>query len=364
MQDLKAKENFLYVDAKKLIKSIHMPKLWANDPSLLLLPEERLFGTRDSLEDYIKMNDLKVDINDNINGNNFESSEVFDELLLNYQTWMTETLIININSPGNTFETMLNSSDTIKNKKVKEDVQDIPIPPVVETQQPIFMSTLESDVPIRTVKKAEKRPKRAIDLDTKLKDLEAGKVINISAINNYGVGTRVGLFKNPKNMFVTRDERIMTDKYEALEMFVNLLKRKKNKKRYTEELANARKYFGMKKKEEKEEKKEKVKSTKKSVKKSKKYVSESSEETESEESESDTEESEEVSKKKWKTPTSKKSTPKKSKKSKKQSSSEEESEESEEEPVKKSKKAKKSTPKKSKKSKKQSSSSDNEEETE
>ena len=44
---------------------------------------------------------------------------------------------------------------------------------------------------------------------------------------------RVVIFKNPKNMFITRDERIMTDKYEAFETFVKLLKKKKYIKKYT-----------------------------------------------------------------------------------------------------------------------------------
>jgi len=326
MYDLKFNEDFLYIDEKKLIKSIHMPKLWHKNPNLILLPEERLYGKKDTINNYLLKNNIKNDMDNVINNNNFENSEVFDSLLADYQNWMTQTLIENINSPGNTFETLKNDeliSYTKKEKKEKEFVTE----KVINDNQPIYTSTLESDVPIRTVKKTEKKPRKAVDLDLKIKDLEAGKIINISGINEYGIGTRTVNYTNPKNMFVTRDERIMTNKYDAFKTFLSLLKKDKYKKKYEKELIKAQKFFNVKdsKKSKRYEESEEESGKKE---KSKKYDSE--------------EESEEISKKSGKN---------KKEKSKKYKESEE-SEKYDSEEESKSEDESKSEKKKSKKSKK------------
>lgn len=262
MTDLKLNEDFLYIDQNKLIKSIAMPKLWHIDPTLILI--QRIFGTRELVVKYLK--EINEDINEDeiINGHNFIQSVVFDELLNDYQVWMTETLNENINSTGNTFETI-----TI-------DTMELPIIKTQAEPEPIYLSSLESDVPIKTVQKTVKKPKKAIDLDVKVKDLEPGKIINISTMNDYGIGTRIVFYKNPKNMFITRDERIMTNNYNSFELFINLLKKKKYLKRYEKDLILAKKYFNVKKSDKKLESSEESLEIK--PKKLKKESSESSEE--------------------------------------------------------------------------------------
>ena len=226
--------SFLYNE--KYVKIIDMPKLWRKNPNLILYPSLNIVSEENLDEP-------------GIDGHNFTTTEydTYNALVEEYNTWMTETLRENINADGNTFETMKNPIKTTKSP--------VPEIPIVHEQEPVYYSTMDEDVPIRVVKQTIKKPKKSVDLDDKLKHLEAGKVINVSGINEYGIGTRVVLFKNPK-MFVTRDERVMSTKYEAFEMFVNLLVKDKYKKRYTKELALAQRYFNIKPPKPKKEKSE------------------------------------------------------------------------------------------------------------
>jgi len=269
MEELELNENFLYVDRDRLIKVIEMPKLWHSNKNLILLPSVRLFGTREKLDVYGV--DLQ-DYEDVIDYDHFMDSEIFDTLLGNYAVWMTDTLKENINAPGNTFITM---SLAIKLNPYQYEKESIPI---IKSTEPVYESILESDVPIKYVKQSIKRPKKAIDIDAKIKNLEPGKIINISRMNEYGIGTSTINYKNQKNVFITRDERVMTNNYKAFEMFFTLLKNKKYIKRYTKDLRLAQKYFKEDKTLKEESKKlesseEEIKSKKSKSKKSKKLES-------------------------------------------------------------------------------------------
>ena len=337
LSSLLEKENLLYLP-ETLIKIIQVPKLWSEYPELKLIISLRLLGTDEEIRNYVK-EDVDALLADAVTVDNFETSLFFDDLVHNYNQWMTQAIKIAVKAPGHKLTSELPDYEEVK-------VED----PIVDESEPLMESVLDENVPIKFVKKTVKRPKKAVDLKAKIDQLADNKVLDVSLMNEFGVGLKTIVYNPTKHhdKFFNKRKTLMSDNYKSFMYAIKLLPNGMIK--HQKDIKKAQAFFGIvaeeEEKEDEEEKEEEAEEPVEEVKEARPVKPSPKRRTKVKKTKnvSETESEEEKPKPKKKTPKKKKESsseeekPKKKtpKRAKKESSSEEE-------------KPKKKTPKKSKK---------------
>ena len=276
IQEAAEKQNFWMVSEEKFIKIIQMPKLWSKHPELKINVKERLI-------DYDENNDL-------ITSFNFDNTkyDAYQSLVDDYNIWIKDTLKTSIKAPGHKLTSELPESKELEETDINEPVESGSLTPT-ET----IASELDESVPIKFVTKTVKRPKNPVNLQLKIDKLEDNKIINVSNMNEYGVGIKTVVYNKTKHAdkYFLKNKTLMSDNYKNLMYALNLLKGGKEK--YIKDIRKSEKFFDITEpyiqKSTESLTSEKTKKGKKKISKYDKYKTELSE---NEESESLTSESE------------------------------------------------------------------------
>ena len=227
MTDVKAmeeKQNFWLMPENKMIKIIHMPKLWSEQPDLKLIPSSRFVG-RD--EDF--------DVEEAITAFNFDTTkyQIYQNLVDQYNEWIKDTLKTAIKAPGHKLTSELPAG--IEDEKVEEVIE--------ELQETLMDSVMDETVPIKQITKTVKRPKKPVNLQLKINKLDHNKIIDVSNMNEYGVGIKTVIYNESKHAdkYFLRNKALMSDNYKSLINALHLVKGGPEK--YIKDIRKAEKFF-------------------------------------------------------------------------------------------------------------------------
>ncbi len=214
------RKNTNYTFKGKNVKIIDYPILLQDNPDLLLSINERLIAEPDFIQD----------LNQTLNKNNFITSPAYLNEVNLYTTSMTHLIKNAINEKGYTLDNLLHV-DILQ-----------PTLPVTETISLVY----DENIPVRNLVQRDK-VKKPVDLKKRLKDVEEGKILNISNISSSGTKTAVIKMTGRKDWFTTKDEMIITNNLNALKTFIDLYTQlypnDKKLKRFEKELKRAEKHF-------------------------------------------------------------------------------------------------------------------------
>lgn len=243
LTEAQEKQNFLWMKEDKFIKIIHMPKLWSEQPDLKLLVSERLVGTDEELSILNKYDPAAT-----ITSFNFDTTkyDAYQALVDQYNVWIKDTLKTAIKAPGH----KLTSGDLPEEKskgsrKNVEDIEDIEDGEEINENDALIGSELDERVPVKLVTKTIKRPKKPINLQLKIDKLEEGKIIDVSNMNEYGVGIKTAVYNKTKhnNKYHLKNKTIMSDNYKSLLNALGLVKGGREK--YIKDIRKAEKFFNV-----------------------------------------------------------------------------------------------------------------------
>ena len=229
VQEMEAKQNFLYIPEGKMIKIIHMPKLWSEDPDLKLILSSRLVGHDEDFEN----------VEDAITSFNFDTTKnaIYQDLVDQYNIWIKDTLKTAIKIPGYKLTSVL-PDDIVP--EVEEVLS------THEEPHETISSVMDETVPIKHITKTVKRPKKPVNLQPKIDKLENNKIIDVSNMNEYGVGIKTAVYNKTKHAdkYILKNKTLMSDNYKSLMYALNLLKGGKEK--YIKDIRKAEKFFDIK----------------------------------------------------------------------------------------------------------------------
>ena len=224
VKEMEEKQNFWLMPENKMIKIIHMPKLWSEQPDLKLIPSSRFVG-RD--EDF--------DLEEAITAFNFDTTkyQIYQNLVDQYNEWIKDTLKTAIKAPGHKLTSELPAG--IEDEKVEEVIE--------ELQETLMDSVMDETVPIKQITKTVKRPKKPVNLQLKINKLDHNKIIDVSNMNEYGVGIKTVIYNESKHAdkYILRNKSLMSDNYKSLLNALHLVKGGPEK--YIKDIRKAEKFF-------------------------------------------------------------------------------------------------------------------------
>lgn len=150
---------------------------------------------------------------------------------------------------GITYQQYLNGELDDMMEKYKQDIkillkeqQDSPgytwedLPDLKRPKADFIESVMEADVPIKEIKTY----KKPINLKKILKELEKGKIIDVSTMNEAGVGRKKVDYKH-QDKFVTKNKKLMSSQYLGMINALTILTNQGED--YEKEIERAKRYF-------------------------------------------------------------------------------------------------------------------------